>query len=659
MEKQHRTPNTRPDDSSPKVGGQGAGFSPKVALTPPAPLSQEQERGETTETDDFLTANPFLIVDTKHFAEDFKWKLLAEIEDLDGGMDGLLINSENFQALGLLQSRYREAVKCIYIDPPYNTAASKILYKNDYEHSSWMTLIDNRLAAAKTFLRGDGVICITIDDFELHNLWHDVVLQFGSDNLVGTAVIRNNPQGRATVNGFAVNHEYALFFAKNRSAIGVGRLERSDQQTARYGEVDEQGLAFQWENFRKTGTDSQRNDRPKQYYPIYFNGNQVRVPSMKWEGQKKVWKILEEPQLDEKVLLPNDESGVQRVWKWGHDRVSENQTHIQVREVRAGEYQVFRQNYLNHLGSLPGTWWDKPKYAAGSHGTNLLTDMFGSGHIFSFPKSLYAVEDCLRVAGADVNEVVMDFFGGSGTTGHATINLNRADGEDRKYVLVEMGSYFDHILVPRIKKAIYRPNWKNGKPAGGEGISQMVKYHTLEQYEDSLNNLELLREKDGSQALDLFGDEYLLRYMLDFETQGSQSLLNVNELTTPFEYKLKIKQGDTTPERTVDLVETFNYLLGLTVRQMRPFDDNGRLYRTVLGEKEGKRVVVVWRNSGDLAGDEKALAQDRKFITGTIVPALLLEGTMPDSLYVNSPSSIEGAKAIEPEFHKLMFAGVG
>ena len=213
---------------------------------------------------------------------------------------------------------------------------------------------------------------------------------------------------------------------------------------------------------------------------------------------------------------------------------------------------------------------------------------------------------------------------------------------------------FETVLLPRIKKVVFCEKWKDGKPAGGEGISHVVKYHVLEQYEDTLNNLALPREEEGQLALEMFGDEYLLRYMLEFETQDSPCLLDLDEFKDPFAYRLKVQEGDETVEHTVDLVETFNYLLGVNVRKMRAFADGERLYRAVLGAKDGKRVAIVWRPISGLEDDEEALFHDRQFIEQTVLPALLPDGT-PDRLLVNGPCFVEGAETIEPEFKRRMF----
>jgi len=198
------------------------------------------------------------------------------------------------------------------------------------------------------------------------------------------------------------------------------------------------------------------------------------------------------------------------------------------------------------------------------------------------------------------------------------------------------------------------------------GISRRVrhqgggffKYHYLEQYEDTLNNLELPREQESQLALAMFGDEYLLKYMLDLETQGSPSLLNLEMFKDPFAYRLKVQEGDKIVERSVDLVETFNYLLGIDVKKMRAFEKDGRAYRAVLGEKKGKRVVIIWRPVADMEEDKKKLMADKAFIEGTVLPTLIGEGGKPDRLLVNGPCYAEGAEAIEPEFKRLMFSGV-
>ncbi len=188
--------------------------------------------------------------------------------------------------------------------------------------------------------------------------------------------------------------------------------------------------------------------------------------------------------------------------------------------------------------------------------------------------------------------MVLDYFAGSGTTAHAVIALNRQDGGKRKYILVEMGDHFDTVLKPRIEKVVYSPDWKDGRPmTTDKGVSHCFKYMTLESYEDTLNNLKL--ETPGE--LGIGKNEYMLNYMLEIESRTS--LLSTDKLRHPFDYTLDIaidSSGATMP-RKVDLVETFNYLVGLHVETIDRNIEKG--FVVVEGTLPGgEAVVVLWRD---------------------------------------------------------------
>ena len=197
-------------------------------------------------------------------------------------------------------------------------------------------------------------------------------------------------------------------------------------------------------------------------------------------------------------------------------------------------------------------------------------DLFG-GKKFSYPKPVGLMRDAITISNLNKNILVLDFFAGSGTTGHAVIDLNRADDGKRKYILLEMGDYFDTILKPRIAKVVYSESWKDGKPtARHTGISHCFKYVRLESYEDTLNNLRLdhnPQRKKAVAANPALKEDYMLRYLLDVETRGSQSLLNIDAFADPTAYTLEVKKPGTDEyaTRAVDLIETFNYLIGLRV----------------------------------------------------------------------------------------------
>ena len=262
-----------------------------------------------------------------------------------------IIHGDNLEALKSLLPEYEGKIKCIYIDPPYNTNASEILYKNGFRKSSWISLVENRLRLGLEFLCDDGMHVFTIDDFELDKsllLLHEL---FDRQNHLATVPIRNNPQGRSTVAGFSVNHEYAVFHRKSSSS-SIGRLSRSETQDARNDEIDELGRRYLWENFRKTGTDSARTDRPKQYYPIWLDeSGQISIPELVWNESNTSWQSTNAPQ-GVTVLWPNDQSGVHRVWKWGLDRFKREISYIKVERVRDVIMSTKKESFRVHGGMI-------------------------------------------------------------------------------------------------------------------------------------------------------------------------------------------------------------------------------------------------------------------------------------------------------------------
>jgi adenine-specific DNA-methyltransferase len=271
---------------------------------------------------------------------------------------------------------------------------------------------------------------------------------------------------------------------------------------------------------------------------------------------------------------------------------------------------------------------------------------------YCHPLSLYV--EILGAASDPNDAVILDFFAGSGTNGHAVINLNREEGTSRKYVLVEVGSHFDTILKPRIQKAIYSKDWKDGKATAPQtGVSNAFKVLKLESYEDTLNNLQMADDKKRQTALEVsfkLREAYYLNYLLQMETQGSPSLLNISAFNDPTAYQLNIKSAgsDAQVSQAVDLLETFNWLIGLRVKKLHAptrfnanlareadpdlpagsttrlclkgklqEDPNGTwwfrsvegLVKNTGGSQREQRVLIVWRKlTGDLEQDNTVLA---------------------------------------------------
>jgi hypothetical protein len=232
----------------------------------------------------------------------------------------------------------------------------------------------------------------------------------------------------------------------------------------------------------------------------------------------------------------------------------------------SGIWQVYRKYRPNEEGALPTTWWDDAKYSATESGTRILKDLFGDREIFSYPKSVFLVEDCLRAASCIPESISMDFFAGSGTTAHAVINLNREDGGRRKYILVEQADYFDTVILPRIKKVIFCEKWQNGKAAGGNGVSHFVKYYQLEQYEDTLRRVKY----DDS---DLFDDPNQDPYN-QYVFLRDLKLLEALQVDLK---KNKVKVDLTKLYKGIDIAETLSNLTGKWIKRITPdsveFDD--------------------------------------------------------------------------------------
>jgi adenine-specific DNA-methyltransferase len=500
----------------------------------------------------------FLPLDTKHFP-DLEFDILALFPDLDATLDGWLVHSENYQALNTLLPKFRERVKTIYIDPPYNTDAGPIDYVNDYRSSSWLSLVENRLKVSKQVLSDEGIICVTIDDYQVHELAKLLDDIFGRENQLGTVLIRNNPSGRSTVKGISICHEYAFFY-QNTNAARLARLPRSDKQLERFSL--EVGEHVNWQNFRKGGGSvTYRTERPKQFYPIYVNPKErgLRIPALSWNASKREWNVLESAIAGEVVIWPIDEKGKERVWSLNHESAIANIKDLEVRLAKDDSPLIYRRHKPSE-GVLPRSWWDKNTYAAREHGSATLKDLFGESYAFSFAKSPFAVQDCIWVAGLDddSDNLVLDFFAGSGTTAHAVMNLNRADGGSRKYILVEMGEHFHTVILPRVKKIAFSDKWKDGKANGGQGMSHFVKYFDLEQYEDTLR-----RADYGDHPAPLFAatlDE-LARYVFLRDLK----LLDAVDVDVPGN-RVKVALDKLYPG--IDLAETLSCLTGKWIRRI-------------------------------------------------------------------------------------------
>lgn len=606
--------------------------------------------GDASGTVDDLKVAPYRMVETSLFAAEFKAKLLQQASSVDSETNGLLIHSDNFQALNLLQARYREQVKYIYIDPPYNTNSTPILYKNEYKHSSWMSLMQDRLLKGMSLLKFDGVKTVAIDDSEMVNL-SKVMESVAPEHTLSKVTVVHNPKGSITKN-FNRTHEYALFLTRDGLSSVARTLEKND--TPR--------------KMRRWGENSRRTDRRLSFYPIYVtNGQVVDIGTVPDEDFHPSGKNVHLPDGRTEVW-PIDQDGVERRWNFGLDSIRQNLDRIAALKV-GYDWDLF----VTHEQTVPKTVWSGGEFDAGNYGNSLLINMIGEKR-FDFPKSINLVKKCISLATkAEEEDVVLDYFGGSGTTAHAVIELRRealAAGSTPKlgFVLVEQGEYFETVTKPRAIKAVYAAQWKDGKPISPEtGISYCLKVIKLESYEDTLNNLQLRRTSAQGDLLNTLPqqakDDYLLNYVLDVESRGS--LLSVDDFKKPFDYTLNVavdSAGAFEPRR-IDLLETFNYLIGLRVKHIDAQPQRG--FATVTGTlPSGESCLVLWRDCDVLDYEDISKLCDKLAIN----PA----DNEFDVIYINGDHNIptvltqtaeEGGatrvlklRQIEPEFLERMFS---
>ena len=671
-----------------------------------------------------LKAAPYLMLDTALFDAVFRADLLKAIPDLDASIDGLLVHSDNFQALNLLGERYRETVKCVYIDPPYNTASNSIPYKNTFKHSAWATMMDNRIGKIKRLMPEDGAIFVSIDKHERQNLEHVLSLNFGEDNHVEELIWAMNTNNSQAPN-YSTNHEYVLVYAKNRQ---VAEQDKSMFREPKPGFAEVMELVARLNPHYPPVSEIEAELR-KLYrdHQIQYR-QEVEAQGMEWEDEKgnDPWKGLfnyngAEYRDANGRLVPEAEAAKRKavIWVWRSSDASMPATK-QSPTVNDPNHPNYRWYKPAHPSSglpcphpksgwkfaerfdpdNPGkkSFWtlhDDGRIAWGpdeanipqlkrmlhevetnvgksvfsdySDGEKQTHDLFNRSGVFLAPKhASFVSRFVLHATRAD--STVLDCFGGSGSTAHAVFTANRLDGGKRRYITVEQGDYFNTIIKPRMQKVVFSADWRLGKPTSPEtGISHCFKVLKLEGYEDTLNNLQLRRP---SGTGDLFNgmpkeahDDYLLRYMLDVESRGS--LLSVDDFKKPFDYTLNVavdSAGAFEP-RKIDLVETFNYLVGLRVKHIDAQPQRG--FVTVTGTlPSGESCLVLWRDCEKL--DYEGLSKlcdklainpadneyDVVYLNGDHNIPTVLTQTMAEG----GATRVLKLRQIEPEFLERMFS---
>ena len=601
-------------------------------------------------TVEFLKANPYLVLDTRHFDTDFTDRLLAALSDagsLDEQLDGLLVHGENFQALNLLRTRYRGQVQCVYIDPPYNTGSDGFAYRDSYQHSSWLAMLKDRLAIARGLMRDGGVLLSSIDDIEQPLLRLLLDEEFGAVNRIANMVWKgatdNNPTRIAT------EHEYLVWYARNlASSAPVWKSTANDAKDLMLKEWERlrascsSPKAIQsW--FRKFVRDNREVLSPLTHYDRvdedgpYTGGRKVHNPGKEGYRYDVIHPITGKPCVQPARGYRFPEETMRRLLDGDKILFGDDESQI----IQIKEY------LKDYAGDLKGFVELDSRI-----GANALEAMFGSREVFKNPKPADLLANLVGFVTSSGDEI-LDFFAGSGTTGHAVINLNRADGSRRRFILVEMADYFDTVLLPRMKKIVHSPDWRAGKPTSRRGDTGFFKYIRLESYEDTLDGLDLAPPAGDLLAENpALAEDYRLRYALGVETAESAGLLG-SHFVDPFAYTLSVVRDGTRGEVPVDLPETFNLLIGFREELRRRID--GVL--VLIGmDAEKRKCLVLWRNLEETGNEvlEAWFERNRALFPDSI-----------DLVYVNGDHTLNAlgesgdewiAETIEPIFRGLMFS---
>lgn len=586
-----------------------------------------QETVPLTDTE-FVKKFPYLMLDTKLFSVDFKAKLLASLGNIDEECGGLLIHSENFQALNLIQERYQEQVKCIYIDPPYNTGNDdNFPYKDNYRNSSWLSMFADKFFLQKTLMQSGASMFTSLDDNQINeaNL-------FLKNNLTLINVISVKTKV-AGVSGS--HHGKSLKSTVEYLILGTNELEDFKLTSKVYDkhelmqyieDMESQGKSWKYiQVMTNEGTRSEAarfTDGYGQEIIIYkhsdysfesigqiakkYYGNDIKAAY--YENIEKIFDTtnaqssIRQRVMDSSSHIKSDLISITYIPKSGRNKGKSINLYYKGEQRRLFTWLkdiVEIEDNLIFKKDVSGNLWSDVQY------NNIAKE--GDSNFPNGKKPLSLLNKAINMV-MDNEGLVLDYFAGSGTTGHAVINLNREDGGKRKYILVEMGDHFNDVLKPRIEKVVYSPDWKDGKPITfDKGISHCFKYLRLESYEDTLNNLELKREKVQDDMLtempESLRSEYLLKYMLDIESRGS--ILSTNAFKKPFDYALNIAadSAGATTRQSIDMVETFNYLIGLRLKtcNYRPERGIAIIEGTLPG---GESTLILWRDCDKVGYEE-------------------------------------------------------
>ena len=616
-------------------------------------------KGKLTES--FLENHPTLVVNTALFGPDFKWRLLETFDDLDAVLDGVLVKSENYQALRLMTQSLAERVDFTYIDPPYNTG-DDFIYKDNYQRSSWLALLAERLELGRNLMKREGAMAVSIDDAEFGRLV-ELAGKIFPDTPLATLVWDRNRKNDARY--FSVGHEYMLVLARSKDALSNANVRFREPKEGldwakkiiaalekKYGK-DYKTITEEWLKAFDDVVVSDPKRRLMRYTQVGPHGPLRDDGNINWPGPGGPRYEVLHPKTNKPCKVPT--SGwrfptVERFWEvYNEDRIVFGPDHTTVPALLTLLFEDDSQ-------VMPSVFYSYAQTA-----TQEFEAVCGK-KAFDNPKPWRDILRLTRYLAPGKRSCVLDYFGGSATTMQAVVASNRLDAAERRFVLVEMGDYFDPVVLRRTKRILYAPDWKDEMPSRKptrdevQRTPRLVKVLRLESYEDALHNLATDATMAASEAKAaafqgaLGAESYRLHYLARLPLEASPSMLQTSCLDHPFNYALEILTDDGAEARTVDLVETFNWLLGLDVQRVRRWEHEKREYLAVMGrDRASKRVLVVWRDATGL--DPKA---ERAFLDKQV--ATLTKDAPFDRMLINGDSATPGFESLDAIFKQLMEA---
>lgn len=391
-----------------------------------------------------------------------EWAIEEVNEDTED-IENILIKGDNLLALNTLKKIFdnkpdEQKVKCIYIDPPYKTGNAFKNYDDNLKHSEWLTMMRDRLEILQTLLKEDGVIFISCDDYEQAYLKILCDLVFGESNFIANLPTIMNLKGNNDEFGFAGTHEYTIVYAKNKPFCKLNNVCIDEEELDKWSQ-DERGYFKKGAILRATGEESKRKDRPKMFYPILVNKITNEIKMIETNEYTKLYcenlfndeylKTLEEKYAEEYYfVLPLDGDEYSR-WRWGWNEENKLKWKTETIINLNGKNITFYKKQRPELGDIPSkkpkSIFYKSEYSSGT-GTSQIKEIFGK-KLFDYPKPFDLIKDFLLI-GASKNDIILDCFGGSGTTYSVAQTL------EMKYIGVEVGNQMDELIIPRLKKTI-------------------------------------------------------------------------------------------------------------------------------------------------------------------------------------------------------------